>query len=130
MTEEVVILGNINIAPLIKAYNTFKKGLLEVNTELERDGAIQRFEFTYELSWKTMKRILTFKGIDANSPRDVFRESAKQKLIVDPKVWFDFLSKRNLTVHTYNQDCADEIFASLSLFEKEVEQFIKTIKNL
>ena len=130
MEDEITILENINITSLIKAYETFKKGFLIVKTELERDGAIQRFEFTFELAWKTMKRILAFKGINVNSPRDVFREAAKQKLIDDPVIWFDFLKKRNLTVHTYNQSCADEIFQSLFVFEKEVDKFITTIKKL
>ena len=52
MADEIIILGKINITRLIQAYETFKKGLGEVETELERDGAIQRFEFTYELDWK------------------------------------------------------------------------------
>jgi len=130
MPDETIILGKINITSLIKAHTTFKKGLLAAETELERDGAIQRFEFTYELAWKTMKRILAFKGLDVTSPRDVFREAAKQKLIDNPSAWFEFIKKRNLTVHTYNQDCADEIFESLPLFEKEVDKFVNNIKKL
>ncbi len=130
MGNEITILESINITSLIKAYDAFKKGFSDAKNELERDGAIQRFEFTFELSWKTMKRILSFKGIELSSPRDVFREAAKLHLIDDPVIWFDFLKKRNLTVHTYNQDCADEIFESLFSFEKEIDKFIKIIKKL
>lgn len=128
--EEVIILDNLVITPLLKAQKTFEQALKEAHSELERDGAIQRFEYTYELVWKMLKKILYSKGIDVNSPRDVFREAAKLKLIVDPNIWFTFLNKRNLTVHTYNQECADEIFSLLPQFEKELRAVIDEIKKL
>ena len=130
MTKENEILGCIDISSLIKAIGTFKKGLKSAKTELERDGVIQRFEFTYELVWKTLKRILKFKGLEFSSPRDVFRESAKQGLINNIEIWFKFIKKRNLTVHTYNADCANEIFKSLPTFEKELDEFLNLIKEL
>lgn len=128
--EKIIILEKIDITSLIKASKTFKDGLSQAKTDLERDGVIQRFEFTYELSWKALKRILAFKGLDVNNPRDVFREAAKHKFISDPTVWFEFIRKRNLTVHTYNADCANEIFESLPKFQKELDDLIKNIKNL
>lgn len=45
----------------------------KARSELEKAGAIQAFEICYELSWKTMKRILAYRGLEANSPREVFR---------------------------------------------------------
>lgn len=125
--NEFIIFETINIYPLLKAYESFKKGLKEVSSELERDGAIQRFEFTYELTWKILKKILSFKGIDANSPRDVFREAAKQKLIDDPLVWFEFLKKRNLILYAYNQNYLQDIFKSLPDFKKEIAKLISQI---
>jgi len=130
MADTKIILGEINITHLLNAHEALKNGLIHAKTELEQDGVIQRFEFTYELVWKTIKRILAFKGIIINNPRDVFREAAKQKLINDPKVWFEFIRKRNLTSHIYNRSCAQEIFESLPLFEREVSQLIKTLNTL
>ena len=132
MKEEIIILENINITPLIKATKQFKKGLdrVDIENELERDGVIQRFEFTFELVWKTLKKILAFKGVDVNSPRDAFREAAKQQLIEDPLIWFEFIKKRNLTTHMYNQNYADEIFQSLPLFKTELDKVIENIKRL
>jgi nucleotidyltransferase substrate binding protein (TIGR01987 family) len=130
MENDVIICENINITTLIKATKSFKEGIKGAHSELERDGVIQRFEFTYELVWKTLKKILKFKGLDVNSPRDVFREAAKFYFIDDPLVWFEFIKKRNLTVHTYNSDCADEIFESLSKFEVELDKLIKKIIKL
>lgn len=128
--EKFVIVGDINIAPLINAYTTLKQGIKDTNSQLERDGLIKRFEYTYELSWKTLKKVLAFKGIDANSPRDVFRAAARTNLIQDPAVWFDFIDKRNLTSHTYSESTADEVIDVIPFFEKEVHKLITTIKNL
>ena len=130
MEKDIIIFGDINITSLIKATNQFKKGLDKAESALEKDGVIQRFEFTFELIWKTLKRILAFKGININSPREVFREAAKQKIIEDPLVWFEFIKKRNLTVHTYNEECADEIFESLPEFKKELDKVLEKIKGL
>ena len=130
MKEDIMILGSINIAPLIKASMRFSKGMLSVDNELERDGAIQRFEFVFELIWKTLKKILAFKGVDVNSPRDVFRESAKQGFIEDPLVWFEFIKKRNLTVHTYNEEFAEEVFENLPEFQEELSKVLEKIKGL
>jgi nucleotidyltransferase substrate binding protein (TIGR01987 family) len=130
MENEVIILGELVITPLIKAQKTFVQALGQVNSELERDGAIQRFEYTYELVWKILKKILKFKGLDVHNPRDVFREAAKQKLIEDPAIWFTFMKQKSLTLHNYNQDCADEIFTCLPQFEKELNKLIQTITKL
>lgn len=119
----------IYIEPLLKAFAKFSKGLAGVTDELHRDGVIQRFEFTYELAWKTLKRVLALKGIEANSPRDVFREAARQNLIDDPLVWFDFIQKRNLMSHVYNEECAIEIFESLPMFEREMHKLIEVLKH-
>ncbi len=111
MTNEITIFdGKLSIAPLINATNAFQEALKEAKTQLEQDGTIQRFEFTYELLWKTLKKILSFKGIDANNPHDLFREAAKNKLIDHPHFWFGVIRKRNLTTHIYNQEIADDIF--------------------
>jgi len=125
-----IILGEINITSLLKAHKLLENALKQINTELERDGAIQRFKFTFELSWKTLKRILTFKGLDVNNHRDVFRESAKQGLIENVEDWFEFIKKRNLTIHTYNEEYAVEIFESLTQFKIEVQKLIETITKL
>jgi len=122
--------GALNIAPLINATNALQEALKEAQTQLEQDSAIQRFEFTYELLWKTLKKILSFKGIDANNPRDVFREAAKNKLIDHPQFWFGVIRKRNLTTHIYNQEIAADIFEFLPEFETHLVKVLETIKKL
>ena len=131
MAEEITILdGKIIITPLIKAQIAFDEALVEAKTQLERDGAIQRFEFTYELLWKILKKIFAFKGVDINNPRDVFRAAAKERLIQDPKFWFEVIKKRNMTTHLYSEMFADEIFAFLPEFQERLSEVIKKIKIL
>lgn len=127
MEKDAVILGEIIITPLLKAQKAFHLALAENKSDIVRDASIQRFEFCFELAWKTLKRILAFKGIEANSPRDVFREAARVSLVDDPIIWFEFLKKRNNTVHTYNEDIAEEIYKSLPQFKVELEKLVSTI---
>ena len=112
-----IILGEINISPLLEAHATLGEALSQVQSTLERDGAIQRFEYCFELAWKTLQRVLHHQGLTtANSPREVFRLSAQAGLIDDVEQWFVFLNHRNNTVHAYNARLADDIFAAVPAF--------------
>ena len=91
---DTIILG-INLSPLQNAFKKFELFRTHIIDEQDRAGAIQAFEFCFELSWKTIKRILSQKGVDVRSPRDAFREAATNNLIDDPKIWFQFIEKRN-----------------------------------
>ena len=129
MTESI-ILGEIDISALLKAQLTFQEALKEADSPLTRDGTIQRFEYTFELAWKTLKRVLKYNGVTVNSPRDTIRAAAKETYIDSPEEWFAFLEYRNNTVHTYNQDVAEEIFSHLPEFEGLVATLIKRISKL
>ena len=79
-------------------------------SDVIRDGLIQRFEFTYELAWKTTKEYLEDIGIvDKNSPKAVIKEAYAQKLIDVEECWLLMLNDRNMTSHVYNEKIADEI---------------------
>lgn len=75
------------------------------------DGAIQRFEFTYEVAWKLVKQYLLYVGIEANSPRVVIKEAFAVHLINDGDEWIAMLEDRNKTTHIYNEDQAKAIYA-------------------
>lgn len=128
--KDIVILGKVIITPLIRAQKVFNQAVEQAKNDLEKDGAIQRFEFTYELVWKTLRKILKFKGVNISSPRDVFRESAREGLIEDPKFWFEAIKKRNLTSHVYDEDFSEEVFEFLPRFKEELDKVIETIKKL
>lgn len=74
------------------------------------DGTIQRFEFTFELSWKLAQAILLLKGTGANSPRDIIKEAFKAKIIDDGNGWMDMLEDRNKSSHIYDEEIAVEIY--------------------
>ncbi|MCB4205311.1 nucleotidyltransferase substrate binding protein [Deferribacteraceae bacterium V6Fe1] len=78
--------------------------------ELEKDGVIQRFEFTIELLWKALKALLSYEGIECNSPRNCIKEAFKAGIISDNEVILDMIEDRNLSSHIYNQTTSEEIF--------------------
>lgn len=78
------------------------------------DATIQRFEFTYELSWKLMKAYLEYQGnLEATSPRRAIQEAFKIRLIEDGNQWLKMLESRNRTSHTYDEEIAWQIFNSI-----------------
>ena len=125
-----VILDTINIAPLLKAKAMLDEALEIAQSPLEKTGAIQCFEYCYELAWKTMRRILLKKGLETASPRDTFRAAATNRLIEDPEVWFEFIKKRNLTTHTYNLALAEKIFCFLPDFQSELDKLVAHIQSI
>ena len=76
-------------------------------SELEQQGLIQGFEYTHELAWKTLKDFLGSRGVqNLYGSRDTTREAFKQGLIENGEVWMDMIDKRNLTLHTYDEETA------------------------
>ncbi|MBX6423899.1 nucleotidyltransferase substrate binding protein [Thermosulfurimonas sp. F29] len=66
---------------LKEAASRLEEALPRVKDDLDRDGVIQRFEFTFELFWKTLKFILEYQGISCTSPRQCLKEAFKMGLI-------------------------------------------------
>ncbi|RAU19208.1 nucleotidyltransferase [Nitrincola tibetensis] len=85
-------------------------------SDLEKQGLIQAFEFTYELAWNLLRDYIVWQG-DANlaGSRDTFREAFKRDLIKDGHAWMAMLQDRNRTVHTYNESTANEIISQIEL---------------
>jgi len=123
----MTFIEGVDIRNLLKARNVFERFRLHLNTDQEQAGAIQAFEFSYELAWKTMRRILEKRGLEVQSPRDTFREAARNKLINNPEEWFIFLEKRNLTSHTYKEENAQSIVNILPAFSRALNEFLKNL---
>ena len=120
-------IENINIEPLLKAFSKFEQFRVNSVTEQEKAGTIQAFEYCFELVWKIMKRLLEERGKIANSPKETFRMAALEGFISDPEIWFDFLRKRNLTVHTYQESEAENILAITESISFEIKAFLQKI---
>lgn len=79
-------------------------------SELEREGLIQRFEYTHELAWNVMKDFFELEGnTTIMGIRSTTREAFKKGLIVYGENWMDMINSRNLTTHTYNEEVVEEI---------------------
>lgn len=127
--KDNIIFDDINIAPLLRAQKKFELFRKQLNTEQEKAGAIQAFEFCYELCWRILKRVLSKKGLDVASPRDTFRTAAQNHLLEHVELWFDFQLKRNLTSHTYNDATMEEVIDALPAFSNAMQRLIKTLQR-
>ena len=78
--------------------------------ELEQQGLIKSFEYTYELAWKTLQDLLKDKGYRSIiGPKPVIKQSFQDRYITDGEAWMRMHNSRNLTSHTYHQETAEEI---------------------
>ena len=78
-------------------------------SDLEKDGIIQRYEFTHELAWKVRKDYAEYQGYtEVGGSRDASRLAFQMSLITDIDGWLEMIRYRNLTSHTYSEETADE----------------------
>ena len=78
---------------------------------LYRDGLIQRFEFTVELAWKSLKEYLEDQGaiLGIASPRGVLKEAYAAGVITDAETWNRIIEARNITSHVYDEKTAQTV---------------------
>ena len=82
--------------------------------EIIKEGLIQRFEYTHELGWNTMKEFAEHQGnTNVKGSRDATREAFKINLITDGHAWMDMIDSRNNTSHTYNEETAEAIYKKI-----------------
>ncbi len=105
----------------VQRFQNYKKALKQLEdavslkrerelTVLEKQGMIQAFEFTHELAWNTLKDFLQSRGnFEIYGSRDATRAAFKANLIVEGEIWMEMIQSRNITIHTYNEDTANEI---------------------
>ena len=81
-----LIIEGIEFDNLLRARNKFESFRKHLDTEQEKAGAIQSFEYTFEITWKIMKRIIDKQG-DARhiitGSRDVIRVAADHLRVID-----------------------------------------------
>ncbi len=103
-----------------RALSTLQELLgLEVPSHVERDAAIERFEYTCEAVWKAAQRYLQeIEGISVGSPKGSIRSSRDVGLLTDEQavIGLEMIDDRNLTVHTYNEAIAENIYNNLSSY--------------
>ena len=117
-------------------YKSFKKSLdrleevlKQEKTIINRDAAIKRFEFTAELGWKTIQQFLRGKNINCQSPRSCLEEAFKFGLVEDEQSWLTMLNDRNLTVHTYNEEVAENVYKNLKNYLSPLKRLAKKLTS-
>ena len=127
----------------VQRFSNYKKALRQLQkfidkgelSELEKQGLIKAFEYTFELAWNTLKDFLEYQGqTDLYGSRDVIRQAFKFDLIEDGESWMDMLKSRNMTSHTYNEETAEEICVAVqniyyALFRKLNETLNQIMTN-
>lgn len=77
------------------------------------DGTVQRFEFVFELTWKTLKRALETEGLICTTPRETLKTAYQIGWINEEDLWVQMLDDRNSTSHTYDEPIAFEIYNNI-----------------
>jgi len=120
---------------LKKAYSRLKEvsDIYDGKNDIIRDSLIQRFEFTYELTHKTLKEFMKYLGVTLENsfPRTIFKKAFVNNLISDDKVWINLLEDRNLTSHIYNENMADEIADRIvTKYVSAIEELVENLEKL
>jgi len=115
-----------------RTYERLKKVLLidPEENEIAIDATIQRFEFTFELAWKTIKKFVEFLGAgECNSGRSCIKLAFKLGWIGDEEKWLSLLEARNLTSHTYSERTAQEVYEAVKNNHTVFERLILSLKR-
>lgn len=101
---------------------------LNEETTIKRDAVIKRFEFTFELLWKTLKKIARFEKFDCFGPKDSFKIAFKLGLIENEELFLELIDARNKTTHVYSEEEAKKIYSFIK--EKAINAFSEAEKKI
>lgn len=119
-------LANKRLREAVTAYKS------EKDNTLYRDAVIQRFEFTYELAWKTLSEILREHGIvlDILSPKTVFKAAYGAGYIKNEALWLKIIEDRNSMSHTYDEETATQIAIEIcNRYGKEFSALLNALSD-
>ena len=118
----------------MNATQRLKEALQEKETDITIDGTLHRFEFTFELAWKTMKDYLEYSGVieGIGSPREIIKTAFANGIIEDGENWIKMMLARNSLSHLYDEEKSREIYMEikeiyLNLFENLNKKFSEVL---
>lgn len=121
---------NQSLENLGKAIQRLREALQESSeNSLIVDGTIQRFEFTFELFWKTLKRLLETEGIKTKTPRETLKQGYMIGWLHNEEAWLQMLRDRNETSHVYDEEKAREIYRNIKSYFPELENTFFSLKK-
>jgi len=106
-------------------FQNYKKALITIKnaveitksrelSDLEKQGLIQGFEFTFELAWNVMKDYLEEQGItDIVGSKNAVRQAFSKGLVEDGDIWIEMINARNISSHTYDEETAEKLFEKI-----------------
>ncbi len=129
--------NKLDLSALEKAIACLKEGLTDAERLPEirtvRDGVVQQFEFTVDLSWKLLQRYLKHTAqVDDTAIRtknDIFREAASRRLIPDADRWIAYYQARNETAHTYDIDRATAVFEKAKGLPPDADSLLQSLRD-
>ncbi len=115
---------------LVNATSRLKEALEQEDNDITIDGVLHRYEFTFELAWKTLKDYLNYLGIEQNtgSPREVIKESYSNSIIENGEIWIDMMLARNSLSHLYDEETSREIYKEIK--ENYIYEIDKLVNKL
>ena len=119
-------------AQLEQALKMWEKALNITFSDISRDASIQRYEFSFELLWKVIKKYLQeIEGFECNSPKSCFREIRMTLELSesDIEICMSMIEDRNLSVHTYLEKMANGLYAKLPEYARVSKLIAKKIKT-
>ncbi len=133
MDSEILDLSSLELA-IQSLSRGLKRYALDAEDLEVRDACIQRFEYTYELCMKFIKRALEAQAdsldtVEALPFRDKLRVAADMGFIEDPVLWFGYREDRNKTSHTYDQKKAEEVMGQIPLFFEEAVYLLHKLRE-
>lgn len=121
--------ADFSLKPLRDALSSLEEIVNEPENKVIRDAVIQRFEYTFELSWKTLKRYFELNNkLREENVKNIFREAGKQGLIESVEQWFGFLHARNLTSHTYSEKVAVHVYSQAKMFAPQARLLLRRLE--
>jgi nucleotidyltransferase substrate binding protein (TIGR01987 family) len=119
-------------AQLEQALKKWEQALEAPFSDLNRDASIQRYEFSFELLWKVVKKYLKeIEGFECNSPKSCFREIRMTLDLNESniEICISMTEDRNLSVHTYSEEMANNLYAKLPEYAKVSKLIAQKIKE-
>lgn len=131
------------MARTVDKFDNFKKAVKRLNEanvlyksnmddDIYQDALIKRFEFTFELAWKTLREFMLDQGYQFKiaSPKGVLSYAYQESIITDEQLWLEMLEDRNLSTHDYGREISQSIAERISTrYAKEMQALSKYIAN-
>lgn len=131
-------LADVDFTPLARALSALDEAIAVLHDppgpqfkQLMQDATIQRFEFTFELAWKMLRRVLMSQGHQdvGASARAIFRMGRQEGFLDDVRTWFGYLEARNVTTHVYDNEKVHDLLHSIESFRDDAYALLQRLSD-